>query len=87
LAPPYTRPREPDPESIPEAELGVPHWAGPAHPLAATSHVIIYQRGGRKEPGVKYNMAHLKVLPLDWLLATAESQELADPAPFQDTPE
>ena len=71
--------REPDPEAIPPSEQGVPHHAPAASPLAATSHLILYEEGARKGPGCRYNMAHLKTLPVAWLLAALASQQLVDP--------
>jgi len=71
--------REPDPEAIPAAEAGVPHHALAASLLAATSHLILYEEGARKGPGCRYNMAHLKTLPVSWLLDTLASQQLAFP--------
>jgi hypothetical protein len=75
--------REPDSEYIPEAERTVAHHAGAASPLAATSHVILYQAGGRREPLLKYNMAHIKTLPTVWLVQSIIEHELLDPALFR----
>jgi hypothetical protein len=75
--------REPDSEYIPEAEQTVPHHALPSSPLASTSHIILYEAGGRREPLLKYNMAHLKSLPTVWLVQSIVEHELLDPAIFR----
>ena len=71
--------REPDPEWIPEHEVSIPHHAGPDSPLAATSHVLLYQEGGKSEPLLKYNMNHIKTLPLSWMLKCLKSCSLLEP--------
>ena len=71
--------REPDPEWIPEHEVSIPHHAGPDSALAATSHVLLYQDGGKTEPLLKYNMKHIKTLPLSWMLSSLKSCNLLDP--------
>jgi len=77
--------REPDPESIPSKEVGVPHHAEPLSSLARTSHIILYDRksrkSGRKED-MMYNMAHLKTLSISWFISSLKAQTLLDPAPF-----
>jgi len=77
--------REPDPESIPFKEVGVPHHAEPLSSLAKTSHIILYDRksrkSGRKED-MMYNMAHLKTLSTSWFISSLKAQTLLDPAPF-----
>jgi hypothetical protein len=75
--------REPDSEWIPEAERTVPHHADPNSPLAATSHVLLYQAGGRREPLLKYNMAHIKSLATVWLVQSVIEHQLLDPELFR----
>lgn len=64
--------REPNPESIPESESTVPYHAPSDSPIACCSHFIIYAEGN-SEPELKYNMAHVKSLPLSWLLASIDN--------------
>ena len=71
--------REPDPEWIPEHEMSIPHHAGLDSALAATSHVLLYQEGGDTEPLLKYNMKHIKTLPLSWMVKCLRSCTLLDP--------
>ena len=73
--------REPDPEMvIPEEEISMPHHASPHSALAATSHVILYRPGeGEGEPLIKYNMNHLKSLPVTWLVRSIRAASLLDP--------
>ena len=71
--------REPDPEWIPEHEVSIPHHAGPDSALAATSHILLYQEGGKSEPLLKYNMNHIKTLPLSWMLNCLKSCSLLEP--------
>jgi len=70
--------REPDPEWIPSDEVSIPHHASDSSPLVSTSHVIIYQEGD-KEPLLKYNMPHVKTLPLCWLVNCIRNCILMDP--------
>ncbi|KAJ9597813.1 hypothetical protein L9F63_011308 [Diploptera punctata] len=70
--------REPDPEGIPLSECTVPYHASSGSSLSKCSHYIIYRRG-RDEPKLKYNMAHIKSLPLQWLLNSLESFTLVEP--------
>eukprot|EP00092_Neocalanus_flemingeri_P025647 GFUD01027805.1.p1 GENE.GFUD01027805.1~~GFUD01027805.1.p1 ORF type:complete len:593 (+),score=269.16 GFUD01027805.1:403-2181(+) len=70
--------REPDPEFIPPREATVPHHAASSSSLASTSHVILYMAGGRKEPQLKYNMKHVKTLPVSWLLACVTSGRVVE---------
>jgi len=72
--------REPDPEFIPSQEDTVPHHALTSSSMASTSHVILYMRGGKKEPMIKYNMKHMKTLPVSWLLSCITSGCVLDPA-------
>ena len=71
--------REPDPEWIPEHEVSIPHHAAPDSSLAETSHILLYQEGGKSEPLLKYNMKHIKTLPLSWLLKSLKSCNLSEP--------
>ncbi|XP_047115062.1 BRCA1-associated RING domain protein 1-like isoform X2 [Schistocerca piceifrons] len=70
--------REPNPESIPESECTVPFHAAGDGPLAKCSHYIIY-KPGKTEPQLKYNMKHVKTLPVDWLISCIEKFELSLP--------
>jgi len=60
--------REPDPEFIPSQESTVPHYAESSSDFATTSHVILYVEGSKREPMIKYNMQHVKTLPITWLV-------------------
>jgi len=71
--------REPDPEGIPADEVSFPHHAQPGSPLAETSHVILYWQGAPGEPQIKYNMKHIKTLPVTWLINCVRKTELIDP--------
>lgn len=68
--------REPNPESIPEEEHVVPYHARKGSALGRCSHFIVY---GTKEPAMRYDMPHVKTLPLEWLLRSISSFTLADP--------
>ena len=70
--------RQPDPECIPPHEVSIPHHVQDSSPLVSTSHVIIYQEGDR-EPLLKYNMPHVKTLPLNWLVNSIRNCVLLDP--------
>lgn len=73
--------REPDPEDINAEEQLIPfHVANePNHPLYKCTHFVIYAPG-RDEPRVKYNMLHIKTLPLMWLFECVEKFALVDPS-------
>jgi len=71
--------REPDPESLVPSEQTLPHHAPPPSPLHRTSHVVIYREGAGAEPKIKYNMAHLKTLPLSWLIDCVDHFRLLPP--------
>ena len=70
--------REPDPEWIPADEVSVPHHAPSQSSIAGTSHIILY-REGEGEPQLKYNMKHVKTLPVSWLLNCVRTTSLVDP--------
>ncbi|XP_076233940.1 BRCA1-associated RING domain protein 1 [Calliopsis andreniformis] len=72
--------REPNPEHIESKEQTVPfHIANePSHPLYKCTHYVIYVPG-KEEPRVKYNMPHLKTLPLMWLIECIEKFALINP--------
>ncbi|XP_067005657.2 BRCA1-associated RING domain protein 1 isoform X2 [Anabrus simplex] len=70
--------REPNPEAIPPMECTVPYHARGSGPFASCSHYIIYQPG-RGEPQLKYSMAHVKSLPVSWLLQCMETFSLVPP--------
>ncbi|XP_063371558.1 BRCA1-associated RING domain protein 1-like [Cydia amplana] len=67
--------RAPNPESIPEAEKLVPYHAQRDGKLYNCSHYIIYK--DMYEP--LYNMAHLKALPIGWLIECIEKYQLCEP--------
>jgi len=71
--------REPDPEFIPSQEDTVPYHAPTSSSIASTSHVILYMLGGKREPMIKYNMKHVKTLPVSWLLSCITSGSVVDP--------
>ncbi|GLG95633.1 Tonsoku-like protein [Gryllus bimaculatus] len=68
--------REPNPEAIPAHERTIPYHAKGS--LSKCSHYIIYQHG-RHEPQLKYNMTHVKSLPVTWLLDCIETFTLIEP--------
>ncbi|XP_061725893.1 BRCA1-associated RING domain protein 1-like [Cydia pomonella] len=67
--------RAPNPESIPEAEKLVPYHAQRDGKLYNCSHYIIYK--DMYEP--LYNMAHLKAMPIGWLIECIEKYQLCEP--------
>ena len=73
--------REPNPEDIKYRDQIIPfHIANkPSHPLYKCIHYIIYVPG-KDEPRVKYNMSHIKTLPLLWLIECIEKFTLVDPS-------
>ena len=73
--------REPYPEDIKYREQIIPfHIANePSHPLYKCIHYIIYVPG-KDEPRIKYNMPHIKTLPLLWLIECIEKFTLVDPS-------
>jgi hypothetical protein len=74
--------REPDPENLPVSERTVPHYADKDSGLNRTSHIILYQEGGKREPLLKYNMDHVKTLPLTWFVQCILQHQLLDPKLF-----
>ncbi|XP_012348288.1 LOW QUALITY PROTEIN: BRCA1-associated RING domain protein 1-like [Apis florea] len=72
--------REPNPEDIKTKEKFVPfHIANePSHSLHECTHYIIYIPE-KDEPRIKYNMPHIKTLPLIWLIECIEKFTLIDP--------
>lgn len=72
--------REPNPEDIKTKEQFVPfHIANePNHSLHECTHYIIYIPE-KDEPRIKYNMPHIKTLPLIWLIECIEKFTLVDP--------
>jgi hypothetical protein len=70
--------REPDPESVPSGEQTVPYHASSNSSLAKCSHYIIY-RMGKDEPKLKYSMAHIKSLSIQWLFECMESFSIREP--------
>jgi len=71
--------REPNPETIPATERTVPHHAAEGTSLAHTSHIILYQEGGKREPLLKYKMDHVKTLPLTWFKQSVFHHQLLPP--------
>ncbi|KAK2581730.1 hypothetical protein KPH14_002214 [Odynerus spinipes] len=73
--------REPNPEDIKEKEPFIPfHTArNPRHPLYRCTHYVIYAPG-KDEPRVKYNMRHIRSLPLIWLIECIEKFTLVNPS-------
>lgn len=79
--------REPDPESIPINERTVPYHSNPGGPLSKCSHYILYQDGEKsRKPLIKYNMEHLKAVPVEWLFACLNSFALIDLNDFERAP-
>ena len=74
--------REPNPESIPEKESTVPFHADPESHLGKCSHVLIYE-SGPYEPQLKYDMTHVKSLPLTWLIECINKFTLVSPEKFR----
>ena len=72
--------REPDPEFIPENEKKLPYHIKADSPLSKCSHYIIYQEGYR-EPLLKYDMEHVKSLPMAWLIECIKNFTIV--APFK----
>ncbi|XP_078042407.1 BRCA1-associated RING domain protein 1 isoform X2 [Augochlora pura] len=71
--------RQPDPEHLKKEDIIPFHVASnPSHSLYKCTHYIIYALG-RDEPRVKYNMPHLKSLPLVWLIECIDKFTLVDP--------
>ncbi|KAL0108451.1 hypothetical protein PUN28_015179 [Cardiocondyla obscurior] len=73
--------RKPDPEDIKDNSPEIPfHTANDvSHPLHKCTHYVIYMPG-KGEPLIKYNMSHIKSLPLIWLIECIERFTLIDPA-------
>ncbi|XP_047352239.1 BRCA1-associated RING domain protein 1-like [Vespa velutina] len=73
--------REPNPEDIKDKEQYIPfHTArNPHHPLYKCTHYIIYAPG-KDEPRIKYNMCHIRSLPLIWLIECIEKFTLLNPS-------
>lgn len=72
--------RKPDPEDLIGVSQMIPfHVANNlSHPLHKCTHYIIYVPG-KSEPVIKYNMPHIKSLPLIWLIECIEKFTLVDP--------
>ncbi|XP_031826336.1 BRCA1-associated RING domain protein 1 isoform X2 [Nomia melanderi] len=73
--------REPHPEDVKDQKQIIPfHIANSVtHPLYKCTYYIIYVPG-RDEPRVKYNMPHIKTLPLVWLIECIEKFTFVDPS-------
>ncbi|KYM98879.1 BRCA1-associated RING domain protein 1 [Cyphomyrmex costatus] len=75
--------RKPDPEDLKDMSQVIPfHIVNDlSHPLHKCTHYIIYMPGKKVgEPLIKYNMPHIKSLPLIWLIECIEKFTLVDPA-------
>lgn len=73
--------REPNPEGIGDQRIPFHVAYDEDHPLHKCSHYIIYSPG-KDEPRIKYNMPHIKTLPLVWFIECIEKFKLVDPALF-----
>ncbi|XP_011169381.1 BRCA1-associated RING domain protein 1 isoform X2 [Solenopsis invicta] len=73
--------REPNPEDLKDISQVIPfHIANDqSHPLYKCTHYVIYVPG-KNEPLIKYNMPHIKSLPLIWLIECIEKFTLVSPA-------
>lgn len=71
--------REPDPEMIPDSEKKLPYHAKKNGSLVKCSHYIVYEEDTKKEPLIKYDMEHIKSLPLSWIFQCIEQFELIEP--------
>lgn len=71
--------REPNPEAIEESEQTVPFYAAADGPLSRCSHFCIYAEG-LSEPQLKYDMTHVKSLPLSWLYDCIDQWVLVPPS-------
>lgn len=70
--------RSPNPESISPCDK-IPYHASPSGLLAKCSHFILYDSRAKVQPSLKYNMAHVKTLSIDWLVECIEKFSLIDP--------
>ena len=75
--------REPNPELIPVGEKTYPYHSTPDGPLSKCSHFIIYQEDGhqnmkKRQSLIKYNMSHLKAVPVGWLFTCFDNFALID---------
>ncbi|EZA58385.1 BRCA1-associated RING domain protein 1 isoform X2 [Ooceraea biroi] len=72
--------REPNPEDLNDMSQLIPfHIANDSsHPLHKCTHYVIYMPG-KGEPLIKYNMPHIKSLPLVWLIECIEKFTLINP--------
>lgn len=69
--------REPNPEHAP-ANYFLYHCPS-GHTMESTSTLILYQEGS-KEPKIKYNMKHIKSLPVSWFFDCIQTFTIRDPA-------
>ncbi|XP_075228280.1 uncharacterized protein LOC142328429 [Lycorma delicatula] len=70
--------REPDAESIPPDEMTVMFHADVTGSMGICSHIILYVTG-YNEPQLKYNMKHIKTLPLKWFLECIQTFSIVNP--------
>ena len=70
--------RMPNPENI-SPTSSVPYHANPNGALALCSHFVLFDPTAKSQPTIKYNMNHLKTLPVDWLITCIETFALVDP--------
>ncbi|KAL0277456.1 UNVERIFIED_CONTAM: hypothetical protein PYX00_004724 [Menopon gallinae] len=73
--------RNPDPESL-ALEKTIPYHAKVDSSLSKTSYYIIYSKD-QWDPAPKYNMPHMKTLPIEWLLASIFKFQLIDPSEIE----
>lgn len=68
--------REPHPEHSPTDNFMF--HCKPGQALESTMSLILYETGNR-EPELKYNMKHLKTLPVQWFLDCVQTFTIMDP--------
>ncbi|XP_065215839.1 BRCA1-associated RING domain protein 1-like [Planococcus citri] len=68
--------REPNPEH--SSTNNCMFHCEPGHAMECTSTLILYESGNR-EPALKYNMKHIKSLPVQWFLDCIQTFSIRDP--------
>lgn len=68
--------REPDPDGTCLEETVMVHIKNPESPLYHTTHIILYPDGKTQE--LKYNMKHVKSLPVSWFLKCLQTFTIHD---------
>jgi len=61
------------------SSVAVPYHTRPDGPLARCSHYVLYDDERAPYRGIKYNMSHLKALPVHWLVDCIHQFRLVDP--------